>query len=128
MSVKFDKGGKFSSRLLSLIIVLTLFGFSGSPTQPVSQKPTHAESQFRTTGRSKIHSCFNQLRSGLISKNFFDVLSQRDAIQFEHQLKQALFTAFGQVSQICNSFITFSESIRFLHRARSFDNALVLLG
>lgn len=128
ISANFDKGGKFSSWLLSLMIVLTMLGFSGSLTQPVAQNQKHAEVQLRTTDRSKIRPSFNRLRSGLISRNFFDRLGQTDATRFECQLKPVLVTAFDQASHISDSLITFAEVIRFRYRARSFDNGIVLQG
>ncbi len=119
---------RITSCLASLMLIISALGFSGAVTQAVSQQQTGTEARLTGGSCSKIRSSFNRLRSVLISKSFFDALSQSDAVLFERNLTPALTTEFNQVSQISDSLITFAESIRFLHRARSFDNAIVLQG
>ena len=117
LSGKLVSRKNLSSWLLSLTILLSIIGFSGSVNTAITQKQTLTENVKRLKV-SKTQPSFNRLHTELISKDFFALLAQQHAELSEVLLKSRVVTAFQNSSRASDCIITFVEQIRFRFRAR----------
>lgn len=120
LSEKLVSRRNLCSWLLSLTILLSIIGFSGSVNTANTQKQTLTENVKRVSV-SKTRPSLNRLYTALISENFFALLAQRHVRSSEVLLKSRVVTAFQHFSRASDCTITFVEQIRFRFRARNID-------
>ncbi len=117
LSDKLVSRRNLSSWLLSLTILLSIIGFSGSVSTSLAQRQTLTENVNRLS-ISKTQPSLNRLYTELISENFFALLAQQHVQLSEVLLKSRFVSAFQHSSRASDCAITFVEQIRFRFRAR----------
>ena len=112
-----NKPSGISTWLVSLVVLLSVIGFSAITTRIADQKQTKTEVNISGNQRFKKGSSFKRLQSGLVTKNFLIELCDRCTA--ESYVKHLLLAAFNAAVNNANSFPRSEDLLRFRYRARN---------
>lgn len=109
---------------MSLVILLSLFGFSASAETRMEQK--EAETENTLAGKQSLQRgiSFKRLQSAVTTANFFIAISKFNKAYVQHQNEQILLTNLRAASLKFNSFPKPDKLYLLAYPARSADDLL----
>lgn len=109
---------------MSLVVLLSLLGFSVSANTPIEQKRTETENTVSVKQSSKQRASFNQLQAELTSANFFIALSKTSTSYLKSHQQHLMLTSFYALLAECDIFLKPGKLYQLSYPARSADDLL----